>query len=297
MHTAGVTSPECTEPLEPATAGASRSRRGGDAAAVKADAPFELRGSAFTMMRLKVLDARHPAFFALLAEKVGQAPSFFRNAPIVLDLECARTDAELDLRAFAAEVRAHALVPVAVQGGTPEQQERAVAAGLALLPARGERPEPVQRPLVETEPEQQPAKAPAVSVPVAAAAVPDAPRVEPARPEIRYQRTTQIITEPVRSGRRIYAHDGDLVVTAPVSPGAELLADGSIHVYGALRGRALAGASGDANSRIFCLSLDAELVSIAGLYLVSEDIPRDLHRRHVQILVRGGTLQIEPITA
>src|SRR5207237_3532700 len=87
----------------------------------------------------------------------------------------------------------------------------------------------------------------------------------------------RLITQPVRSGTQIYARGTDLVVTAPVSAGAEIMADGNIHVYAALRGRALAGADGDVEARIFCSRLEAELISIAGRYLVSDQIPPE-HR-------------------
>jgi septum site-determining protein MinC len=100
------------------------------------------------------------------------------------------------------------------------------------------------------------------------------------------------VTQPVRSGTQIYARGGDLVVTAAVSPGAELIADGNIHVYGALRGRALAGASGDADARIFCSRLEAELVSIAGRYLVNEQLPAGERGLPVQIALVDDSLTI-----
>ncbi len=250
----------------PGRAVAAQSGGGQSAPAATRDAPFQLRGSSFTMTLLKVSDPRDPRFFPLLAEKVRQAPNFFRNAPVVLDLESLPPDAEFDFQGFPDVLRRHGLVVVSLQGGTRHQQESALAAGLALLPPRHER--------AETG-----ARAPADRA-----------------PELPYQRTTRMIAEPVRSGRQVYAQNGDLVVCAPVSPGAELLADGSIHVYGALRGRALAGASGDSTARIFCQSLEAELVSIAGLYLVSEDMGRDVQRRQVQVHVRDGDLRIDPVT-
>jgi septum site-determining protein MinC len=218
------------------------------------------------MMVLKVADPYDPQFLPLLAEKVRQAPSFFRNAPVVIDLDGVAPDLELDFQAFAALLRAQGLVAVGLQGGSAQQQAFARAAGLALLPARAAR--------ADAEPKT----------------------VEDRTPELPYQQTTRIITEPVRSGRQLYAQNGDLVVVAPVSPGAELLADGSIHVYGALRGRALAGLSGDRGARIFCQSLEAELVSIGGLYRVSEDIGKDIQHRQVQVYLRDGYLHIDPIT-
>ena len=100
------------------------------------------------------------------------------------------------------------------------------------------------------------------------------------------------MTQPVRSGTQIYARGADLVVTAAVSPGAEIIADGNIHVYGALRGRALAGAAGDVDARIFCSRLEAELVSIAGHYLVSEQLPPEQQGFPVQIALVDGRLTV-----
>jgi len=101
------------------------------------------------------------------------------------------------------------------------------------------------------------------------------------------------VTTPIRGGQQVYAQGGDLIVLAPVSPGAELLADGNIHVYGPLRGRALAGIKGDTSARIFCQQLTAEMVSIAGQYKVAEDLRRDpLWAEAVQISLSGDVLNI-----
>ncbi len=127
-----------------------------------------------------------------------------------------------------------------------------------------------------------------------------------AEPEIRDQATapsvakpyrggSKVVNQPVRSGRQIYAQGGELIVLNTVSAGAELLADGHVHVYGALRGRALAGVSGDTNARIFCQSLNAELISVAGHWLVSDDIDERMLGRAVQIYLKGGGLVIEPL--
>lgn len=102
-----------------------------------------------------------------------------------------------------------------------------------------------------------------------------------------------MVTTPIRGGQQIYAQGGDLIVLAPVSPGAELLADGNIHVYGPLRGRALAGIKGDTSARIFCQQLAAEMVSIAGQYKVAEDLRRDpLWAEAVRISLSGDVLNI-----
>ena len=107
---------------------------------------------------------------------------------------------------------------------------------------------------------------------------------------------TRMVTTPVRSGQRIYARNSDLIITAQVSAGAEVIADGCIHIYGSLRGRALAGAQGDEAARIFCRDLQAELLAIAGRYKVAEDIADDVRGRPVQIRLDGDKLCIDPLT-
>jgi septum site-determining protein MinC len=121
------------------------------------------------------------------------------------------------------------------------------------------------------------------------------PRIREAPNPAYSSGTSLLITEPVRSGQQIFAERGDLVVLASVSPGAELIARGNIHVYGALRGRALAGVHGDDAARIFCETLDAELIAIAGLYKLSDAIDPSLRRRRVQAFLESGTLHVEPL--
>lgn len=113
---------------------------------------------------------------------------------------------------------------------------------------------------------------------------PPAPEPPPAAPEPAPARTTLVIDRPLRSGQQVYARGGDLVVLAIVNPGAEVIADGSIHIYAPLRGRALAGATGDAQARIFTTRFEAELVSVAGVYRTFEGgVPAELASRPVQV--------------
>lgn len=220
------------------------------------------------MLMLKVLDPAADHFFPQLTAKLRQAPGLFRGAPVVLDLsETANLDS-LDLPQFLEELRKQNLSPVGVQGGSALVQEAAQRIGLSVI--SGGRATRLEEP------------APA---PVAVLPAPPPPPPAPVR-------ATMTVTDPVRSGRRIYSR-GDLVVLAPVSQGAELLADGHIHIYGALRGRALAGLNGDTSARIFCQSLQAELVSIAGLYKVMDDIDRTLMKKSVHIHLEADRLRID----
>ena len=196
-----------------------------------------VQGAVFTVMVVRAEMLRDPDFEAELAEQVQRSPRFFLNAPVVLDLKRATDFAHEAEFVEAKEILSrHTLMLIGVQNAAPIQSDAAAAAGLAGFAPNAtqpSRPRPTQ-----AAPEQ------------------DLPSPATAK--------SRLITQPVRSGTQIYARGGELVVTAPVSPGAEIMADGNIHVYAALRGRALAGASGDAEARIFCSRLEAELVSIAG---------------------------------
>jgi septum site-determining protein MinC len=226
-----------------------------------------VQGAVFTVMVVRAGMLRDPAFELELAEQVRRSPRFFLNAPVVLDLKDAAEFTQEAEFAEAREIlRRQTLTLIGVQNTTPAQLEAAADAGLASFAPNAAQPS--RRPL------REPA-ANAVSVAPAAAV------------------KTRLVTQPVRSGTQIYARGADLVVTAPVSPGAEIMADGNIHVYGALRGRALAGAGGDAEARIFCSRLEAELVSIAGHYLVSDQIPPEHRGLPVQIALVDDRLTIE----
>jgi septum site-determining protein MinC len=216
-----------------------------------------VQGALFTVMVVRAAMLRDPAFSNDLAQQIARSPRFFQNAPVVLDLRGVENFTEAsEFDTVKDKLRTLTLTLVGVQNAQPTQLEAATAAGLAGFAPNAA---------------SQPRGGPAATQP--------APN-------------TRLVSEPVRSGTQIYARGGDLVVTAAVSPGAEIVADGNIHVYGVLRGRALAGAGGDASARIFCTRLEAELVSIAGRYLVSEQIPENSHSAPVQIALVDDQLTI-----
>lgn len=230
-----------------------------------------VQGAVFTVMVVRAGMLRDPAFGSELARQIERSPRFFLNAPVVLDLRGAAEfthDEEFDAAREA--LRRHTLTLIGIQNAQPAQAEAAAAAGLASFAPNSTQPR---------GPRSAETAAPA-----------PAPPPGPAAPNAVKSR---LVTQPVRSGTQIYARGGDLVVTAPVSPGAEIMADGSIHVYSVLRGRALAGASGDAEARIFCGRLEAELVSIAGRYLVSDQLPPEQRGFPVQIALVDDRLTIE----
>ncbi|MFO1112686.1 MAG: septum site-determining protein MinC [Rhodospirillales bacterium] len=260
--------------------------------------PFQLRGGAYTLLVLRLNDPKDPLLFQALADKIAQAPNFFRHAPVVLDLQNLADAPPFNMAELGRRLRQHQLVPIGVQNGTDEQNRAAVNAGWSLFP------EGRQAPLRENAaaPRAVEPAAPASSGAPGAGEAPDEPETETEAeaevtetPESAHGTTARLITQPVRSGRQVYAHGGDLVVMSSIGAGAELLADGHIHVYGALRGRALAGVSGDREARIFCRSLEAELVSVAGYWRVRDDIPETLIGRPAQIFLDGERIAIEPL--
>lgn len=240
-----------------------RPEDGADAESAAA-APLQARGRFFTAVVLPVVGAADQSFYDGLDAMLRKAPNFFTGAPLVIDLEQAGGLRGTEAFAALAEgLRARNLSPIGVQNGAAQQALDAAGAGLVAL--QGGRDAPPQR--------AAPAKPKAVEPPPGAL----------------------LVTEPVRSGQRIYAEDGDLVVVASVGSGAELAARGNIHVYGVLRGRALAGVHGDRTARIFCQSLEAELVAIAGLYRTNEDFGPDILRARAQAFLQDDDLRIEPL--
>lgn len=238
---------------------------------------FELKAAGFTLPVVRLLGGDMEAVAEQLGAKVEQAPEFFRNTPVVIDLSALPTGTgEVEFPLLVGLLRGYGMIPFGVRGGTKSQHVAAEAMELAILSdalarvtkAAGAPPEP------DRQTRDQAASA----------------------PKVPQQRTTQgftLVTRPVRSGQRIYAAGGDLSVVAAVSSGAELMADGNVHVYGPLRGRALAGMKGNTEARIFCQDLQAELVSIAGHYRISENIPPELRGMPVQIYLDQKILRIE----
>jgi septum site-determining protein MinC len=260
----------------------TRQARAASAAPQGAGAPAKLRGGTFTLMVLDVPDPARADPLSGVEAKLRQAPSFFEEAPLVLDLQAVPEDAGFDLADAVARLRTLGFVPVGVQNAGDALGNQALTLGLCPFPAwRSGR--------------QRPARDPGPKPDAGADADGESQRPEREAPPPPPAKPAKLVTQPVRSGKRVYARGGDLVAVAPISAGAELIADGHVHVYGALRGRALAGVNGDEGARIFCQKLDAELVSIAGAYRVREDIDEALIGQAVQIYLRGDDLIIDPL--
>ena len=242
------------------------------------DSPIQFKGTALKIIQAQIRTTEIAVLHAALAELTGNSPDFFENDLAVLDFSTAENlPTSADWPAIRQLLRASGLHAAATLGLPADQAAAAEQAGLPTISASAlSRPARAKAP----EPTPEPAPAPVVAAPPAqavAAAPEPAPR-------------TVTLYKPLRSGQRFYAKGCDLVVTAMVSAGAEVIADGNIHVYAPLRGRALAGASGDKNARIFTTSLEAELVSVAGLYRTFEaGVPAELARQPATIsLVEDG---------
>ncbi|WP_409307742.1 septum site-determining protein MinC [Pectobacterium sp. B1J-3] len=223
--------------------------------------PIELKGSSFTLSVVHLHDSQPEVIYQALQEKIEQAPAFLKNAPVVLNV--AALMAETDWIKLQQAIASTGLRVVGVSGCKDEQLKRAITlAGLPLL-SEGK--------------EQRRQAEPVTAVPVAT--------------------KTKVINTPIRSGQQIYARNCDLIVTSSVSAGAEVIADGNIHIYGMMRGRALAGVSGDVQSQIFCTHLAAELVSIAGRYWLSDQIPASYFGQAARINLNllDNVLNIKPL--
>jgi septum site-determining protein MinC len=202
---------------------------------------FKLKGRIFTLTVLQILDEDASHIDLYLSEVIQKAPRMFENAPVVLDFTAVES-ATVDIKSICQCLRRHGLIPLAIQGGETHLQTLALANGLGILG----RSSMQDKPLI--------------------------PEDNLLKPETAETIKTKLLTSPVRSGQQVVSLGGDLVVVSSVGHGSELLAEGNIHVYGALRGRALAGIDGNRQARIFCQVLDAELVSIAGYYKLRDEI-------------------------
>jgi septum site-determining protein MinC len=199
-----------------------------------------------------------------LTGRVASAPLFFQRTGVCLDLTVLGRDAELqEIRAVMDAVRRAGMLPVGLVGGSAAVQSLSAALDLPVL---------------------APFKSQTQAVPVVQPVAPPAERAEPFLPAMMQH-------QPVRSGQRLYARSRDLVVTSTVGAGAEAIADGCVHVYGSLRGRAVAGARGEWIARVFCQEFHAELVSVAGVFRVFETLPPELAGKPVQAWLDGDDLR------
>ncbi|KYP97333.1 septum formation inhibitor [Sodalis-like endosymbiont of Proechinophthirus fluctus] len=222
--------------------------------------PIELKGSNFTLSVIHVHDAQPEEIRRAIEEKVEQASGFLKDAPVVINVAGLSRDTHWE--ALSQAVLATGLHVIGVSGCRDTKLKQAIIrSGLPLL-TEGKA---LKRSVYEAP--------------------------TPAQTVVK----TRLINTPVRSGQQIYARNSDLIATSNVSAGAELIADGNIHIYGMMRGRAVAGASGDGECQVFCIHFSPELVSIAGQYWLSDQIPAEFSGKAARLCLQEGTLTIHPL--
>ncbi|MDO8954288.1 MAG: septum site-determining protein MinC [Gammaproteobacteria bacterium] len=233
---------------------------------------FKLKGSLFTLSVLQLQNFNLVQLERELSEKIQMAPKFFYHTPMVIDIQKI-LDQAIDFPALKQVLEKCNLIPIGIKGGLDSQQHAAKQAGFAIM---------ADSAVQTSEKSTGSGKTQQVKI------------REPQAATLVSKEGTRLITQPIRSGQQVYAQGGDLVVVASVSSGAELLADGNIHVYGTLRGRALAGVNGNRQARIFCHRIEAELVAIAGEFKVFEQNPNTFPGA-VQIYLKDQQLIIESL--
>lgn len=260
----------------------------------------EIKGGMYTFMSLKLYTSDTDIIDEQLADKVQQAPAFFKDTPIVLDLKELEklTDGELDGSPLIECIKRHKLVPI-VATIVDKESDLARSMSIPLIEASS-RGDNVKSDTENTD-EAKPATTEEQAQDKKDVTRDSSDNVDTdiefaASAEVEYVvKAPILVTRPVRSGQQIYARDTDLIIMGSVAPGAEVIADNNIHIYGPLRGRALCGVSGNASTRIFCSSLEAELVSVAGNYRMLETIPEELRGKPAQIWLDKERLSIESL--
>jgi septum site-determining protein MinC len=239
---------------------------------------IDLRFGQVGLMQVRIRTTDPGAILDELTGRVASAPLFFQRTGVCIDLTALGRDPELEeMRTVMDAVRRAGMLPVGLVGGSAGVESLAVALRLPVLTPF--RQQTQAAPIVQPA---QPAQAAQAALP------PPAERAEAGIPAL-------IQHQPVRSGQRLYARSRDVVVTSTVGAGAEVIADGCVHVYGSLRGRAVAGARGETGARVFCQEFRAELVSIAGVFRVFETLPPELAGKPVQAWLDGDDLRFAPI--
>lgn len=233
------------------------------ALAGRAPATFEIKSANLPLVALLLKSTDLAALADELKVRFADLPEFFDNDPLVIDLTPLKGEGEVDFGELLHLLRGYRVMPVAVKGGSEGQMNAAVLKGLA---AANELRVITQKPAPSTPDRQdKPARGD-----------------KPAEPAL-------VVDKPLRSGQQVYARGRDLVVMSMVNAGAEVIADGHIHVYAPLRGKAIAGARGNADARIIALALEPELLSIAGVYRTSEvPLPPDIQGKAAQVRLVGG---------
>lgn len=276
---------------------------------IREESAFKIKSANFPLFVLHINTTDMEKLKSELETRLTQTPDFFSNTPMVLGLAAiADTAITPDFADLASFMRALGIGTAGVIGGSTEQREAAVQAGLGLFPDTPTRPapqptsasDPHAKTTIQLQPEL-PGFEMAIETPEHESDQhsPNSDNESP-QPDNSWTehalRSTMVIDKPVRTGQRIYAEGANLVVLAIVNAGAELIADGDIHIYAPLRGKAIAGAHGNQGARIFVQRLEAELISIAGCFQVFEDgIPENVRGKPAQVRLDGSRLIFQPL--
>ena len=241
----------------------------------------EIKGSLFPLSILQLENADLSALSAQLEQKLTQSKDFFYRAPLVINIE--KTEGALfDFAQLKKILETHHFICVGVSNASAEQADAAKEAGLAILKQPRASAEKTPAALAETKKSKTLDNKEASASAISDVATP-------------IKLAAKIVRQNVRSGQQIYAKDADLIVIGSVGNGAEVIADGNIHIYGQLRGRAIAGASGSEDAIIYCQKLEAELVSIAGSYWLSDQLPKNIWQQCAIINFNSKKLTAQPI--
>lgn len=237
---------------------------------------YDIKSADLSMVALLLRTTDTDLVAQALADQLAESPDFFDQDPVIVDVSALNTQEEgfsIDLLALMAVLKAHALVPLAIKGAQGALLDQAKAAG--LVDASDAR---IRRSVALPDAKEDSASPEVPEVPATPAVAP-----------VSVPLGAMVIDKPLRSGQQVYAKGRDLVVLAMVNPGAEVIADGHIHIYASLRGKAIAGARGNADARIFALSMEPELISIAGVYRTSENaFPKDVLGQPAQVCLQSG---------
>jgi septum site-determining protein MinC len=237
---------------------------------------FEIKSATLPLVSVLIKSTDLQILSTDMQHRFGDTPGFFDNDPVLIDLHA--LDEAIDLNGLLQLLRRYQMNPVALRAGNPVQEAAATLAGLfvtaearVLPPLKDDSaPQEVVREVIR--------------------------EVEVVREVASAGQSAMVVDKPLRSGQQVYARGRDLVVLAMVNPGAEVMADGHIHVYAPLRGKAIAGAKGDSSARIFAASLEAELVSIAGVYRTSDTpLPKDVAGKAAQVWLSDDKLQMRAL--
>lgn len=240
---------------------------------------FRLRGSRYSLTSIQVRTTNTETLRQQLEEKVKEAPVFFRNNPIVIELSALPEADASHLAEFIKILQLLNFIPVGFEGGSDAQKQAIQKLGFTNLNSLSPLKDKIQQqqvtPIADTPPPPKPSEIPEIQ----------------AAEEKSAQPSNKVIKQVIRSGQQIYS-PGDLTIIGSVGHGAEVIAEGNIHIYGSLRGKAIAGVKGNTDAHIFCYNLEPELISVSGIYKLNEDIQQEYTKKAVDIYIHDDKLTI-----